>query len=299
MPTAANPAFEERFVTLPDLARALWRIKWISLAITAVLAAGALVAARMTPPQYKASIVISPVASDSAGQLGGSGGIAAQLGGLATLAGISVGSDSKRVESLAVLQSEAFTQRYIREQNLLPILFEERWDSSRRSWKNEDKKKIPTLWQANAFFKKKVRSVTTESKTGLVIVSITWKDPQLASKWANDLVRLANLDLRTRTIDEAERNIAYLNEQAAKTNVVEAKQVIYSILKNEINRVMLARGSEEYAFRVLDPAVPPEFPVSPDPVLWLALALLCSALLCTGLAVATIAFKSGARRTAD
>ena len=48
-----------------------------------------------------------------------------------------------------------------------------------------------------------------------------------------------------------------------KTDVVTVKQAIYSILQSEINKEMLARGNDEYAFKILDPAVAPERPSTP------------------------------------
>jgi uncharacterized protein involved in exopolysaccharide biosynthesis len=124
------------------------------------------------------------------------------------------------------------------------------------------------LWKANRLFDKSVRRVTMSGKTGLVSLTITWTDPALASKWANDLVHLTNDYLRNKAIEETQRNISYLNAEAAKTNVIEARQAIFSVLRNEIDRAMLARGSQEYAFKVLDPAVQPELASSPVKKLW-------------------------------
>jgi hypothetical protein len=169
---------------------------------------------------------------------------------------------------VAVLQSEAITERYIRENGLLPVLYSSEWDAVRQQWKTDDPKKIPTLWKANVVFKKGIRFVATDLKSGLVTMVIKWKDPVLAAKWANGLVRLTNDYLRDKTISEAERNISYLGDQAARTDVLGVKEAIYSILQNEIKKMMLARGSAEYALKVIDPAVAPERPSSPQPVIW-------------------------------
>jgi uncharacterized protein involved in exopolysaccharide biosynthesis len=142
-----------------------------------------------------------------------------------------------------------------------------------------DPEEIPTLWKANDLFKKKVRAVATDSKTGLVTLTITWTDPKIAAQWANDLVKSANNYLREKAIEQSERNIAYLNDQAAKTDAVGIRQAMYSILQVEINKAMLARGSEEYAFKVIDPATVPEKKTSPKRSLWLASGFAGGALL--------------------
>ncbi|MGI0133419.1 MAG: GNVR domain-containing protein, partial [Candidatus Micrarchaeaceae archaeon] len=117
-------------------------------------------------------------------------------------------------------------------------------------------------------------AVTTDSKTGLVTLTITWKDPALAAAWANGLVRYTNDYLRGRALEESERDITYLTQAAKATDLAGVKQAIYSILQSEISREMLARGTAEYAFKVLDPAVPPERPSSPIKSLWICLGLL-------------------------
>ena len=245
---------------------------WITLVFTLVAAA----AAWLVPKRFEASVVISPVSTKSGGQLGGLSSLAGQLGGLASIAGISLnGEGSKRFESIAVLQSESLTERYIKENNLLPVLYRKRWDSVRMVWKTKDPEKMPTLWKANEYFKKSIRDVLTNAKTGLVTLSISWKDPAAAAVWANGLVKMTNEYMRDKAIREAERNIAYLTEQAAKTNIVEARQAIYSIMQTEINQEMLARGNEEYAFRVVDPAVEPEKEKSPQKTLWVLSGWLC------------------------
>jgi len=54
---------------------------------------------------------------------------------------------------------------------------------------------------------------------------------------------------------------------------------------------MLARGREEYAFRVLDPAVAAERPSSPRPLLWTALGLFLGAVLSIFFVLLRLALK--------
>jgi uncharacterized protein involved in exopolysaccharide biosynthesis len=233
-----------------------------------------LVISLIMTPTYVAITVISPVASTGgAGQLSGVSSMLSQFGGLASLAGLGSSGDTRKAESLAVLKSEALTEKYIRDNNLLPILYSSKWDAANRRWTETDPKKIPTLWKANTFFGKNVRTLTIDPKTGLITLTVSWRDPKLAAEWANGLVSVTNDYLRTKAIGESERNITYLNEQAARTDVMPVKQAVYALLQNEINKEMLARGSEEYAFKILDPAIAPEVPSSPRPKLWTFFAL--------------------------
>jgi uncharacterized protein involved in exopolysaccharide biosynthesis len=274
-----QPDIDDEQFELREAISTLWRKKWLIFAVTFVFAVAAALAAWLAQKSYKAVVVLSAVSNVGSSQLGSVGSLVSQLGGVASLAGLSVGGDSKKSESIAVLQSEAITEKYIAENNLMPVLFERQWDKNTGKWKPMSAKRMPTLWKANDYFKKRVRSVVSETKTGLVTLTITWKDAQTAAKWANDLVALTNDYLRGKAIDETDRDIAFLNDQALKTNVVEAKQAIYKILESEISKGMIARGSKEYAFRILDPAFAPDRPSSPIPALWISVATLAGLIL--------------------
>jgi len=285
---------DEGQISLGEGISILLRRKWQILAVTAVFTVLAGLAAWLLPKSYKAVVLLSPASNAGSSQLGAIGSIASQLGGFASLAGIPVGSDSKKFESIAILQSEALTEKYIVGNNLLPVLFEGKWDAKAGKWKSSDPRRIPTLWKANEMFKKQVRFVASDAKSGLVTLTITWKNPYTAAKWANDLVASTNDYLRGKAIEETDRHIAFLNDQALRTNVVEAKQTIYKMLESEISKGMVARGTNEYAFKILDPAVAPDKPTSPDPPLWIFAGAFAGLLLSS----AVVLLRSGPRTRA-
>jgi uncharacterized protein involved in exopolysaccharide biosynthesis len=259
-------------ITVKELLRIFWRSRYLMLGITAAFTVAAATISLLSAKKYEATVIVSPVSDESSG--GRLSSLVAQVSGLSSLtslAGISGNTNSQKTETIAVLQSNALTQSYILSNQLLPTLYPEQWDALQHKWK-VDGKNVPTLWKASVYFRKSIRSVVTDLKTGLVALTITWGDPKLASKWANDLVKLTNDYLRNKAIDEAERNIAYLSDQAAKTGAVGVKQAIYEIMQNEIKKVMLARGSDEYALKIIDSAVAPEKPSSPRPVIWTIMA---------------------------
>jgi uncharacterized protein involved in exopolysaccharide biosynthesis len=294
MDSAVQNSIQSDDIRLKELLQVLWRSKWSSLAIILALSLLAGGAAWISPKKYKAVIVVSPVTNTpGSGQMSGLSSLVSQIGGLASLTGLGGVGDSRKAESLAVLQSHAIAAQYIGANRLLPVLYAKRWDARTQRWKETDPEKIPTLWKASEYFNKHVRNVATDPKTGLVTVTVTWTDPHLAAEWANDLVKMTNDSLRNRAIEESDRNIAYLNEQASKTDVVGVKQAIYALLQNEINKEMVARGSDEYALKVLDPAVAPEAPSSPDPVLWVLLAMFAGVLLSVFVVFVRVAWSKG------
>jgi capsular polysaccharide biosynthesis protein len=146
---------------------------------------------------------------------------------------------------------------FIRDNNLLPVLFANKWDAEAREWAVDDPEDIPSLSDGYVLFEKNVLEVTEED-TGMVTVAIKWSDAERAAAWANQLVQRINQNLRSRAIDEANRTIEYLNSEVEKTLIVEVRQAIYFMIESQINMRTMANVREEYAFKVISPAYPPE-----------------------------------------
>jgi Chain length determinant protein len=258
---------------LPRLLAVMWQYKFIIAAVTLASTAVATGLTFSADDKYQASITISPVSDDTGGgRLGGLASLASEIGGGSL--GISSPGNTHKQEYLATLQSEALTERYIKENDLLPILFASKWDPVQHGWKDLPKDEIPTLWKANQFFKRHVRAVSIDSKTSLTTLMIVWKDPKEAAQWANGLVKLANDYLRAKAIDESERNIQYLKDQFSKTSVIGMQSAITSIMEDQMKQAMIAQGNQEFALKVIDPAVAPEKRISPIPALWISTGFL-------------------------
>src|SRR6185436_9231857 len=92
--------------------------RWLLVSVVVFGAAFAAAAFLMTP-MYRATTVFVDASTERTG-MGGLGSSLGQLGGLASLAGINVGSaNSKLEEALAVLRSRQLTETFIREENLM------------------------------------------------------------------------------------------------------------------------------------------------------------------------------------
>jgi uncharacterized protein involved in exopolysaccharide biosynthesis len=282
----ARQSQPEGGISFAELVRIVSNAKVLIFCVTLATTIAATLAAFFVPKVYQATVVVSPAVENSSSQLGALSSLATQFSGLASIGGLSLAEgSSKRYEAVAVLQSESLTERYIGKNNLLPILFREKWDAAKGGWRTTAPDEVPTLWKGNVYFKKKVRSLTSDSRTGLVTLKITWTDPQLAAQWANDLVKETNSYLQGVAISEAERNIAYLREQMAKSDLVAVREAMSSVLQSEINNEILARGKDQYALKIIDPAVPPEQPEWPLKVPWIAAGFFVGLLASSFLAI--------------
>ena len=257
---------EERETGLLEIAATIWRRK---ISITVAVLTGAIIfgsVALVLPKKYQASVLMAPVTSEAGAGLGTLESVTARFGGLASLAGISADANAdQRSITIATLQSHELTEQFIKENNLLPILYSDKWNSAKKIWTT---KRPPTLWFADRYFGAKIRSVTESRKTGLVTLTITWTNPTLAASWANGLVAMVNAKMRSQAIRRSQRTIAFLQQQADATNVVELRDAIYSLMKTEIEREMVARGKQQYALRIIDPAIAPQKRASPITLIW-------------------------------
>jgi uncharacterized protein involved in exopolysaccharide biosynthesis len=227
-----------------------WKTLAVSALVCGLVTAGILLMMRNV---YRATVLVAPVVPEKLGSLGN---LSQDIGGLAALAGVDVASSSgPKEEAFATLTSPGFARDFITADNLMPILFADQWDPATRNWRMD--KKPPTLEAAAKMFMSQVRTINQDRKTGMIKVNIEWYSPEQAAAWANAMVDMANDRLRNAAIRQSDLSIEYLNKELAKANVLEMQHAINSVMEDEVEKGMLANVQREYAFKVLDRAVPP------------------------------------------
>ncbi len=237
----------------------IWRYRLVVGVMCALSIAGAIAYLMIATPMYRAEVVLVPPEEDSMSG-GGSGSMGDKLGGLASLAGLSLGQESSsELTADAVLDSRALIEEFIRRNDLVPLLLK--------------KLQRKTMWRAVKVFKDNLTKIRKDQLKGTTKVAVEWSDPVTAAQWANGLVALTNELLRTRARADASRNIDYLTKQLETTTDVDLRRSLYDILEMQTQKLMLANGRVEYAFRVVDPGVPPEVRSRPQPLLVLLIAL--------------------------
>lgn len=243
-------------ISLRQIWQILWRGKGIVIAATTIFALGSLAYALLAKEIYRAEVLMVPSTEQS------SAAIVGQLGSLAALAGVNVGEKGS-VEALAVLQSRKFATDFIEQLDLMPIFFEDDWDSANKRWLTDDPAEQPDVRDGVKFFHDRILQVSEARSTGLVTLAIEWTDPDVASEWASELVRRLNDRLREGALQEAQTNVDYLQAEMAGNTLFNMQETIGRLLEGELQKLMLAKGNEEFAFKVVDPATPPKQRVRP------------------------------------
>jgi uncharacterized protein involved in exopolysaccharide biosynthesis len=228
----------------------LWSYRYTVAATTFLGGAIAVVMALIATPIYRAETTIVLVRDQR--MTGSAAPLLNQLSGLATLAGVTLPGAARTEQAQGLLASRRLAEEFIKRYDLLDVL-----------WEDADPDADRSVWLAANQIREGIVNIAEDARRGTTTVYVDWKDPEVAARWANDYVALCNELMRMRALEETTRNIKYLNEQIATTNVVELQQVMYDLVKNETQTLMLANAREEYAFSVIDPAVAPELRISP------------------------------------
>ena len=274
-----------------------WSGRWMILAFIAVFGVLSVAYALLATEWFEAEVVLTPTGSkDRQGLASALGNLPGGIGALAGIAGISLGASST-AEPIGVLKSHQFAREFIEEHGLLHVLLAKKWDEKAGRWKETNPKKQPDIRDAVRYFERKILTVREDKKTGLVTVDVEWQNADAAAAWANMIVDRLNEVMRTRSLQEAQTNVDYLRSQVAQTNEVAVQQAVSKLLESELQKVMVARGAKQFAFRVVDPAEVPKWRSSPMRAVDVAVGLLAGALF--GLMAVFVRQYLRTRPTAD
>tara|TARA_Y100000389_G_scaffold203120_1_gene250518 strand:+ start:2126 stop:3055 length:930 start_codon:yes stop_codon:yes gene_type:complete len=287
------PVYEDE-IDLKELFSVLWAGKKIIIAITGVFAVISVFYSLSIPNQYKASALLAPAQLQS----GGLSGALGELGGLAALAGVSIGGGESDEAQIAqeIIVSWGFIEKFLQQNDLAVEIFAaDSWDSKNnqlsidvdlydietQQWVRNPpvgKTVNPTSWELYKRFIEDI-SISADKKTGLITLAVEYFSPYLAKQWVDQLIVAINQHMQQRKLQKVNSNIEYLEAQIAKSPIAEMKEVFYTIIEEQIKGKMLAEASPEYVFVTVSPAMIPEEKSQPKRALICILGVLLGGML--------------------
>ena len=256
-PTSLYPVERGDELSLIELWKVLVEYKLLIIVFTALTTLGAIYYASTLPTIYKAEVLMIPASG------GGGGGLSNRLGGLADMAGVSLGGSSASVgakgeQALARLKTRNFLTKHIKERNLKPILFADRWSQQGKLWIDGE----PSNREVSELLLGMITtSMDPRDKAGLVTtLSLEWENPHNPNKIAdiaNDLVSSMNHHAKRRAILEARDSISFLEKELEQTSILNSQTILYSLIEQQMGKIMLANIRDEFVFKIIDPAVNP------------------------------------------
>ncbi|MDB2554178.1 Wzz/FepE/Etk N-terminal domain-containing protein [Porticoccaceae bacterium] len=290
-----GPHLYDDEMDLRELFGVLWAGRIIIIVISTMFALASVLYALSVPDQYKATALLSPAKSSDNGLSGALG----QLGGLASLAGVSIGGGESSEAQIAqeIMKSWNFIEGFVKSNELaVEVYAVEGWskssnslqidsdlyDESDRQWlvKSDDTGELgpPSSWMVFQRFLE-ILSVSEDKKSGLVSVSIEYYSPQVAKHWLDLYVAAINGHMQERKMEKVTRNITFLEAQIKKTNIAEMQEVFYKIIEEQIKSKMLTEASPDFAFIPVSPSMVPEEKSQPNRALICVLGTLLGGML--------------------
>ena len=254
-----------------------WRARWLIAAVTAFFTIASVALALWLPNQYKATAILAPATSSNSSSLAS---LAGQFGGLASLAGLNISSDTgadRSVVAMELVKTWGFLDDFIRTNGIeVEVFAATRWDrannrlvidsdlydENKKEWVRDfDPRKgetaEPSSWELFQELSDKI-GVRQDAVTNLISISVEHYSPHLAKAWVDALVSAINEHLRVRDRDEASRSIDYLTTQVEQTSLTEMHAVFYQLIEEQTKTLMLTEVSDEYALKTLSEAKVPE-----------------------------------------
>lgn len=233
------------------------------------------------PNVYSASILLSPTSGTENNS--GIASLAGQFGGLAGMAGISLGQGSadKTDVALEIIRSRIFIKHFIdKYQILIPLMAGKEWDphsevlildaniydEKKGSWiinEKTNKEDVPTLWEAYRKFSK-LLSISQDKTTSMITIKMEFVSPILVQRWLTWLVSDINEYVREKEKLEAQTSIDYLTEKLEKIQNNNMEKVFYQLIEEQTKNMMLIEVKPEYVFDTIDPAEVPDKKAKPQ-----------------------------------
>lgn len=256
------------------------------IAITFIGAVLAIFLSLQIPNQYKSDAKIVASTEDSGAGLGA---LAGQFGGLASMAGISLGGKSDVNLLMDTLKSRNFLKSFIEQEELKVKIFAvkswdmetdkliidpEIYDENTKTWIRPPeglRASEPSLEEVYQKFEKMI-GVSRNKKTDLLTVSVTYYSPEIAKEWLEKLLSHLSEYLRQQDKSEAQKSLDYLSNKKKEIALSELRVLFAELLREQHQKLMLANVKSVYGYEIRDDAFYPEEKASPKRALIVIIA---------------------------
>ena len=265
-------------IDLRELFHVLWDKIFYIGAITSIFSLISIIYALMLPNIYQSQAVMMPMEANQ-----GMSGMLGQYSGMASLAGISLPSESgsKAQEAIARIQSfEFFSNSFLPHIKLENLMAVKKWNQASNTltydasafnsesgqWVRKVKPPTSTIPSSQEAYKKQyqaIMSVSEDKKTSFVTLSVEHESPFIAQQWVEIMMDQIDQVMRDQDRQTALQSIAYLNSLAPTVNYEEISKALASLQQEQMKRLMMVEANENYIFKVLDSPIVPEMKVKP------------------------------------
>jgi len=256
-------------IDLRELFNVLLEGKWIIVSLTAFISIIGVIYSLLLPNIYESKAMLVPVNSSS-----GISGALGSYSGFAGLAGISLpssGDEGNSAKAIEKIRSLSFFENNILPNIQLPDLMAVKswnyktnilnfdgsiYDTSSNTWVRDysyPQQQIPSPQESFEVFKTKHLSLSEDTKSGFITLSIKHQSPFVAKQWVELIVNEVNSFYRQKDKIETEKAVSYLNQQVSLTSLSEIKEALAQLLQEETKKLTLIEANQFYVFDYIDP----------------------------------------------
>jgi hypothetical protein len=307
--TDLRPNLADDEIDLRELFVELWRGKLLILFISCVSLALASFYLNGAVRKHTVSMTFKPVLEES------SGPNLAGLGGLASLAGVSLPQSGSGdfATYRTLLRSQEVAERVIATTELLPEIFKNEWDAQNAQFRepsrgvlrqslsglksvltgDEKGDYIAPNPQRLSIFVEDTFALTLDKETGFLTVSSESDDPELIVALIIAATEATDELMKERYIINAEQTLQFYQSKILTSRSREHREALAKLISAEDQKLMLTSEGRHFVAEPLTRATISMAPTSPKSVLVLALALMLGG--CVGAAFVLI--RSAVRNT--
>ena len=289
-------------IDLLEVFATLWGGKYLIACLMALFLALASLFLWNAERKYTVSYTFTPVSSE------GSSPSLAGLGGLASLAGVSLpSSDGGDVATYkALLRSEEVAAALLENDRLISLIFAREWNPAGSYFEAPPQSEIGRVvgsvkylltGQATAEYAPpnaprladwlvKEIQVSEDRDTGFLTLSLELADPELARAVLQEITQVTDAIIKDRFIGSAEGTVEFYQRKLSSARSREHREALAQLIAQEEQKLMLASKGDYFVMEPLTHPTVSLHPTSPRSTIVLALAIVLG--LFAGAAIALI-----------
>ncbi|MBL6637999.1 MAG: hypothetical protein ISP37_06765 [Planktomarina sp.] len=287
--TDFRPDLADDEIDLRELFTKLWHGRWVIVLLCCVALVLASFYLHVAARKYTVSMTFKPVIEEGAGpNLAG-------LGGLASLAGVSLPQSGSGdfATFRTLLRSEEVAESVIAATELLPAIFKNEWDAQQAQFRkpprgllgrslsglksiltgDEKRDYIAPNPQRLSIFMDRTLGLSVNNETGFLTVSAESEDPETLVALIVAATEATDQLMKERYIVNAEQTLQFYQSKILTSRSREHREALAKLISAEDQKLMLTSEGRHFVAEPLTRATTSMDPTSPKSVLVLALAL--------------------------
>ena len=277
-------------INLLDFFYILWSKKKLIFLITLFFAISSVFFSLSVPNVYQSKAVLSAVNDTKGNSLGAFSGVAA-------VAGINLPgeSSSKSSEAIARIKSfDFFSQYFLTNINLEDLVAVKKWDinsneliynkrlfdidSKKWKLKKDSNSRKPSEQDAYEIYRKRL-SIVQDTETAFITISYEHHSPTIAQDWLNHIIKSIDKNMRAADKVDASNSINFLIQRLNDTKNLAVKEAISMLIKDQMQKLMMVEGTQNFVFKEIDSPRSPEKKSGPNRALICIIGTIMGAML--------------------